>query len=300
MSTYKTVFDEEGASKLLAELLNESDIKTKRLKGGEGSCAFSFAFDNQKLVLRVNSNGVEGYEKDKFAYDNFSSSHLPIPKVIKIGVKEDGLAYVITEEASGITLDKLSKDEYIELAPKLVAVLDAINGVRLAGSGYGSWDKNGNAGYSTWQGYLKACITQEPIVDTPKFYNQGLHDLTAQKASSLFKYCPEERVLVHGDFGLDNTLCEGVNISSVIDWEGSLYGDRLRDIAWIDFWRNDDTVSKIYLKEHENDKDLLLNFKERLECYKLLIGLSALWFFAFSNQEKSYAYAQELIEKLLN
>ncbi len=235
MSTYKTVYDEKGASRLLAELFDELDINTERLKGGEGSSAFSFVLNKQRLVLRVNSNGVGGYEKDKFAYENFSSKSLPIPKVIKIGVKDGDLAYVVTEEASGVTLDKLTESEYVELAPELVATLDAINGVNLVGSGYGDWGGDGNASYSTWQDYLKACIKQEPIKDLPEFYDQKLHELIIKKASSLFKYCPEERVLVHGDFGLDNALCENRKISSVIDWENSLYGDKVFDVAWIDF-----------------------------------------------------------------
>jgi aminoglycoside phosphotransferase (APT) family kinase protein len=45
--------------------------------------------------------------------------------------------------------------------------------------------------------------------------------------------------LNHGDFRLGNTLCEGMRINAVIDWEIWSVGDPRIDLAWLTFFTDD-------------------------------------------------------------
>ena len=62
---------------------NAADIEP--LSAGMFSQAYAFAADGRDYVLRINAF-EEDFAKDQFAYANFASSALPIPRVVARGV----------------------------------------------------------------------------------------------------------------------------------------------------------------------------------------------------------------------
>ncbi len=85
--------------------------------------------------------------------------------------------------------------------------------------------------------------------------------------------CPERWQLAHGDFGSNNVLARGGNITGVIDWSEALLGDPLYDVANILFWR---TWLNCMEQQAAYSESRIANdpgVKRRLICYQLRIGL---------------------------
>ena len=89
--------------------------------------------------------------------------------------------------------------------------------------------------------------------------------------------CPEERALVHGDFGSNNVLAEGEHITGVIDWSEAMIGDPLYDVANIFFWRTWLPCMERQAQYFEAHPFKVPNWEERILCYQLRIGLSEIF-----------------------
>jgi hygromycin-B 4-O-kinase len=106
-----------------------------------------------------------------------------------------------------------------------------------------------------------------------------------QSITDLIDYCPEERKLVHADFGFNNGLAEHGVITGVIDWGNSLYGDHLYDIGFLDLFSSDIDYKKAY-QDFYSKGDLPVHFAERVECYRLLLAHDCLHFFSYSRKSE--------------
>ncbi len=67
-----------------------------------------------------------------------------------------------------------------------------------------------------------------------RFLDRQYFDDILARMNYLLKYCPEERYLVHADFGFGNVLAHEGKITAVLDWTEARYGDFLFDVAWLD------------------------------------------------------------------
>ena len=114
----------------------------------------------------------------------------------------------------------------------------------------------------------------------------------------LIQYCPEDRKLIHGDYGFDNVFSDGENITGVIDWGEVKYGDFVYDWAWLSYWSKKHYYRDL-LKNSTAKELSILNFDERMKCYELHIGLGALSFYANSQQDAKYHWNKERLLSLL-
>ena len=132
------------------------------------------------------------------------------------------------------------------------------------------------------------------------FFEKKIHTVACERLGKLISFCPEERFLVHGDFGFDNMLCGGNKITGVLDWSYAAYGDFLYDIAYLDFWPTQINLKEILLEHFRKQKVSLHNGKERILCSQIVIGLTSLNFFAKSNQREKYEWARDRLLELLS
>ena len=299
MSTHKTELTLSDAKDFLSGYFNDAVTSVSEIGGGETSKAFFFKLKDADYVLRVNSHGKENYLKDKFAYQSFASRNILIPEVIEIGDVNESLSFCITKKCSGITLDQLDEATNKLLVPKVVAALLEVHQLKAPGTGYGNWGSSGNGKFKSWNEFLNASLgTDEDKLKNVLFYDKDLRDKLKFRIKELIKYCPEERVVIHDDFGFNNTLSDGKNITGIIDWEESIYGDPVRDLARLELWGSEYGFAAEYKKQSKRLGIKLQNFERRLECYKLMIALGSLWFYAYSNQEESYRNMVVVVEGL--
>lgn len=306
MSSHKTTIQADSVLEFLQSIYAEPVTHFEMITGGESSQAYSFRIQSHDYVVRINKHTTEGFKKDEYAWKHFASDRIPIPRVYQIGKMPNGYSFCISERAAGTTMNAFTGDHLDILRLKLFDVLEAIHAVDVKNTiGFGKWDEEGNGQSKTWSErvlsagkYLKDDSEMPGIFETA-FLEKPLCEKMLQRITELLPFCPEERYLVHGDPGLGNMLSDGTKITGIIDWENSVYGDFLFDIAWLSFWSRKNNVESMYLAYCERIGKKVLNFSERILCYKISIALRTAFFYAYSNQETKYIALKEKVAKLL-
>ncbi len=305
MSKAKTKIDQAIVIDFLRNNFNQEISEVNFIKGGESSQAFSFSVLDQHYVVRVNSQLLP-FEKDKYCFDNFNSKLIPVPEIFQLGFLEEGYYYAISKKAMGVMVQDLSDTEYSNLLPSLLKILDAIHTTDISNtSGFGKWEANGEYESESWKEYMLNVNEHvlprknKPSLFETTFLEKDLWDKIYKEMESMLVYCPEDRYLIHGDYGGDNVMAKDGIVTGVLDWAGAKYGDFLYDIAWLNFWRPERNPID-YFVNHYKGTDTMKNFYERIKCYQLRIGLSALSFYAYSDQKDKYESAKQKILKIYN
>lgn len=302
MSTRKTQIDQRTVLRFLQREFNNI-ISLNLLEGGEMSRPFSFKVNDEEFVIRIDTE-MRTFEKDKYAFKHFVSDKIPIPEMIKSGKLNKRYFYAITKKVKGKTLDRLSENEVRKVLSQIIQILDAIHKISISNClGYGDWDSRGYASFKTWKEYLLSINDQEwfkwNTLFLKSFMEKEVFDRTYEQIKKLVNYCPEERYLVHGDYGFNNVVTDGRKITGVLDWGESKYGDFLYDVAWLGFWTRDIDYEKEFYRHYQKKGSDIPYYEERLLCYKLHLGLGALHFSVMSNQEKSYKWVRDRILSFL-
>jgi len=94
------------------------------------------------------------------------------------------------------------------------------------------------------------------------------------RVHTLAAFCPEDRRLVHGDFGAFNVLSDGRRVTAVVDWGLAMFGDPLYDRANVFFWREDRMAPVLEQLRRRGGGSA---YQARLQCYGLRIGLEELF-----------------------
>lgn len=288
MSTVKTKIDQEYVFSYLKDNFDSTTSSLEFINGGEVSQAFRFKTSEGSFVIRVNKDSRSFY-KDQYAFEHFADSEIPIPKIIKIGQIDDVYHFAISVKAEGKHITELTEEEYNKTLPNLLSIMDKIHSISVDSySGFGKWNLDGVAHHDTWKDFI---VSVKEYPESGNFFEttfleKDVWQKLYSKMEELMDFCPEERFLVHGDYGNNNAVSEGGKVTGVFDWSESSYGDFLYDIAWLTFWlKKPERIKQI--EDYYRAKNIP-NFEKRLLCYKLRIGLSSISFYAYSNQKDKY------------
>jgi hygromycin-B 4-O-kinase len=289
ISTHKTKIEQGIVQSYLDNLYNNAVSNLMFIAGGEGSQAFSFEVNREKFIIRVNKHSDNGFKKDQYAFLHFASYGIPIPEVLKIDKLEDGHYFAISKKVEGDLFKNLPDEEFDETLPQLFKNIEVIHEILVSDkAGYGKWNSSGVAEKTSW----KEVLLDVDVFAKEMFGNTSLEkdiwDKVYARFVELLPYCPEDKYLVHADCNFDNILSKDGKITGIIDWESSLYGDFLYDIAWLSFWTKDFDYEKAYLDFCKTTGKEIEHFKERVLCYKLFIGLGSLSFYVYSKQDDKY------------
>lgn len=292
----------------LQEKLNLDVTDLTLLSGGDWSQAYSCIHQHQKYVLRW-CHSSETFEKDAAA-SLLSSEAMPVPKVISAG-RQFETYFAITEFAEGQFIDKLTAAEVHNTLPALFDLFDALRTTDLSRtSGYGGWDKEGRGSHKSWKEFLLGVTNYDPQDHTKGWYvalaqstvgTQIFDDLVPQ-FEALVEKCPAVRELIHSDLLNYNLLVSDAKMSGVIDWQCSLYGDSLYDVAWFIFYESwypefaSIQLGKKLRAHFEATAADASNIQDRLLCYQLHIGLGSI---AYNTFKKDWKGVQEVADYTL-
>lgn len=286
----------------------DSDISEVVLIGsGMFSQAFSFNLNQQEFVIRLNSF-LEDFQKDAFAYQQFASARLPIPKVIRCDRFNDTHYFAITERCAGSTLKDLDEGAIRKTLPSLFNTLHNIHTLDTSNySGWGLTDASGNGRFACWQDYLNSFYNQKFSFTWEQlfrhtFMEPELYQIVTAVIQNDSPLCSTAKHWVHGDFGFDNIMSDGQKVTGVLDWAESRLGDYVYDIAYLEFWSKGIPYKQLWLESVEAQQLSLslTNFEARMQCYMLHIGLGSLAIAALQNDMEDYTQVKARIQKILD
>ena len=313
----KPTIPTQDTLQFLQAKFNEDVAELTLLSGGDWSQAYSFVHQQQKYVLRW-CHSSETFEKDSRA-SLLSSDAMPVPKVLDTGRQFDTY-FAITEFAQGKFIDTLRAAEMTNTLPALFKLFDALRTTDLSNtSGYGGWDKNGIGSRKSWKDHLLAVnVDDDPARFTSGWYSKlanspvgtTIFDQIYPQFEALADQCPEVRELIHSDLLNRNLLVSDDHISGVIDWQCSLYGDSLYDVAWFIFyepWYPEFAAIQLGQKlmaHFEAASAHNQNVKERLLCYQMHIALDSIIYNTakenWKNTQEVADYALKILERANN
>ncbi|WP_165422851.1 phosphotransferase family protein [Ktedonosporobacter rubrisoli] len=279
------------------------------LDGGEVAQAFACRTAGQEYIVRFNFDtmGVN-FAKELYVSQHFGSGQIPIPTIVYVGKFQD-FQGAISHKIEGQTMKSLPIEAYKQAFPALIETMYAIHQCAVPdGSGYGVFDAKGVGRRSSWREFLSGVNAEgdedeyfgkwHQLFET-SFLERDLYECLYARMSELLAYCPEERYLVHGDYGFDNVLVRENRIVAVLDWIGALYGDFVYDIAWLDLWFPGQQTAE-YIRRYYTQRGFELPaYEQRVHCYQCYICLSALRFYAHMNKPEAYQWMRERVLTLL-
>lgn len=305
-STYKTRIKDGYLVDFLKAHYGKQIGNIISLKGGEVSQAYSFDTPDGGYIIRVNRHGTDGFKKDNYAFLNFRSDALPIPKVIEIGQIDDTYSFALAKRSEGSTMKSLiaaakrDKQPLPDFPTVCLKTLDAIHATDISKTeGFGSWNTMGQANKTSWREFIMSIGKEGWWAEMFRttFLEEGLYTSLYERLGQLIEFCPEQRYLIHGDFGLNNILFDGKNVTGVTDWADSKYGDFVYDAAWLSFWPSEYDFTTLCIKHYA--KKVVINYEKRLLCYQIHIALTMLSFYAKSIQKEKYDWTKKRIEELM-
>jgi hygromycin-B 4-O-kinase len=277
---------------------------------GEGawSRCFGFTDGDEHFAIRFGRH-VDDFEKDRYA-TTFACEALPVPELFEIGPAFDG-HFAISSRAFGEPLEARDATGWQAVIPSLLAALDAMRSVEVPkDGGAGDWDAEGKAKHGSWREFLLTVDADTPdlrtagwrrrLDDSPigdRTFRIGLAEL-----STLADADADACGLVHGDLVNRNVLVANDRITAVFDWGCSFYGDRLYDVAWIEFWRPWlDGLREIDFLEiarrHVGAGEA--DFEPRVRACMIHIGLAHLAYHAHTGQLDDLAATEHRLQGLL-
>ena len=281
------------------------NIELKPVVEGMESQVYSYILDNIEYIIRINPS-IEGFKKDKYAYEHFNSDLIPIPKIVDLGKFNSTHYYCISEKAKGITFEDSSEEIVERLLPDITRIMESINSIDISNTtGYGVFlSDTGNAPFDSWKEYLLNIINDKKYnweqIKCLDYVDSELVEEVITKFKELLPFCKEIRKLRHGDYGANNMLVdETFKFSGVIDWDCARYGDPLYEVGSSYFWSTwlmcMEKVSKYWTKVYGHISD----FDKIVKCYELHIGLEEIYENAIDKDIETLEWIQNRCREIL-
>lgn len=310
MDTLKPVVDRDEVIALLERELGTTISEFTEVAGGNVARTFSFEADGQPYIVRFNREMGANFAKEALIAHSFASPEIPIPEIVHLG-RLRALHFAVSVKAPGVRHDLLSAEDATALIPALLDTLDAIHAVDVAASateGYGTFNDQGKGLFPSWRRSLEVVAEEEPdweyygkwhtLFETT-FLERDFFERLFNQMTDLLPHCPEDRSLVHGNYGFGNVLSENGRITAVLDWVDAKYGDFLFDVAWLDFWHPTTNWADLVRKHYDNKGAIVPSYQERLRCYSCSIGLDSLRFFAKGGNKPAYDWTKQRVLALV-
>ena len=246
--------------------------------------------DGRRWAIRVNldpeSDAELGLHIDAWAMATMARHGLPALRVVQTDTSRTAYPFdfEVIEEAASLSLGDLAAGD-----PRLPAVLEElgrtlarIHTIPMPGFGLlsigrdepdGAWRVSGV--HPAWETYIALWLDRH--VARCADIGAIRREEAAQIESWIVRLMPHayngSPVLLHGDPGSHNVFTDGAVITAIIDWEDSLSGDPIYDVAFWGTFHPDDRLQP-FLKGYGSVTELGEDFAVRYWLYYLRIALA--------------------------
>lgn len=307
MPDIKPVVEQQDVIALLQQYFAGPVTQLLPLEGGEIARTFAFTAEQQEYVIRFNQHMGANFEKEAWLYPRLAAAGIPIAPLVQIGRFHD-LHFAIAHKIAGKRMNTLLRDEFRAIIPQLITILNTIHHIDISDTqGYGCIGDDGVGLLTSWQERFVNLKEEEPewefygkwhVMFEQTFLERDFFFDTYERMTQLLNYVPEERYLVHSNYGFSNLLVHEGRITAVLDWIDGSYGDFVFDIAWLSFWLPEARFPELFRQHYATQSVSIPAYDERLLCYQYAIGLDALRFYAKANRPDAYQSSKRRILNL--
>lgn len=303
----KVNIDKDSVTKLLQSIFSSEISGLQGIAEGKIAQTLSFETNNSNYIIQFNNNNMSQGNNFEIAFhDLLQLNNIPMRNVVAKGDFGE-ISYLITEKINGVSLSSLSAKEYLEVLPNVIEILLNCLNVNIdCYSGFGWLNDKMNGLSSSWEDHLNFIDEEVPgqfygkwhTLFKNTFLEKDLFYHFFQLMKRDYKKIPSIRKLVHGGYGYGNVLIKNKRVLAVIDWQDARYGDPLFDLTYLIFWQNNEITKAtidLYIKQSQNLGIELVNFEERIRCYKYYIGIDGMRFSAKTNDKNLYDF---IVDKL--
>ncbi|MEE8045214.1 MAG: phosphotransferase, partial [Dehalococcoidia bacterium] len=272
----------------------------------------------------------EAVKKDRFIAPRAAAVVLPTPRLVKYGevdltvgnmtdedkLRHSGekypLTFAICDLMPGEHMGELQDEERRHLIPAAVRAMDTISLIDISDTtGYGWMDSEGNGQHDSWAEYVaEEAFSREPggfydrrrswFDDRGGFLEVDVFEHVSERMMSLVGALLEVgRSVVHIDFGYDNTLVIGNEVSAVLDWDNSIIGDHLYDGARYDLYAPELDFKQLFVERYAATGRAVPGLDDRWLVCLLHVGLQALGWYGVSNNEPAYHWMKARVLNVL-
>ncbi len=295
-----------------------------QFEAGQVSSVFGFEVRggerSSKYVVRfVSPENGEGLKKDRFIGPRAAAVGLPVPILLKHGEVRMAVGNLSDEEKSkhsadsyplgfaicdwmpGEHMGEVQDEERWHLIPAQVRGIDLISTIDISDTtGWGWFDGYGNGQHDSWASYISAESFPEGggdfyerrrdwFDDRGGFLEYDVLRYFSDRMMSMVQHLPEiERSVVHMEFGYDNTLVVGSEVSAALDWDNSIIGDHLYDGAWNDTYASELDYKQLFIDQYARTGRYVADLDNRWLVCQLHVVLQALRWYGLSKKEEAY------------
>jgi hygromycin-B 4-O-kinase len=298
--------------RVLEERYGEPACGIEPIGSGAWSRAYRFRVAGATHVIRW-SQFADNFERDAYAA-RYASKELPIPPVTARGMAH-GSHFAISPCIEGAFLEDLSPADFALTIPSLLRLLRALRRVDISHTrGYGFWNAHGIAPFPSWHAFVLDDKNDSPgsLINgwRAKLERSSLgttgYDTLREALNRSLRHVPEIRGLVHSDLLNRNVLATPGEITALLDWGSSFYGDPLYDIAWFVFYEpwyphfGAIELARQLLDDYRADPFADQRaIDDRLLCCLLDIGINSIAYLAFiedwAGSEEIAAYTRSFL-----
>lgn len=278
--------DDDELQRILTESFPDAAVSAvEELPGGETHRTYRIDFRRRdSVVVKYTVNGTARLRRDRAALQYVRErTPVPVPHVLALG--EDP-TYAVIEACHGETTPVLADFDPDNLA-----------GLRAAGRTLADLhDTTGFDRFGRVEGTPDGTLRIDPADSWPTLYRELTADTAAELRGTRFEAVADDGlaalndamgrlgvdapVLIHCDFGPNNVFRANGEVVGVIDWEWSLAGDPVYDLARAEslFCRNAeaDAPREALFGGYREVRPLFEGFERRRELYRALLMFGAM------------------------
>jgi len=213
--------DTNIALKIARVYFKNDDIAIRLIGNGTNNMNFLATAPQGKIVVKLSfaskeHRALDDYKKEEWCIQKAQSVHVPVPKVLDLGVFE-GRAYMIMSLVPGIDGNKI--ENHISIYHKVGGYLKRIHQISVKNFGDTLINYEKDEFRDSWKKYLTYNISSLNL-DDELLSRQIISAQESQAIREIFIRLQEKKFifgLSHGDSTLENVLVDGDSVH-LIDW----------------------------------------------------------------------------------
>jgi Ser/Thr protein kinase RdoA (MazF antagonist) len=238
IASYKT--SKQDLASIIKTVMNDDIAELLPVKQGYANEVYSVKTKKgQDVIIRIQQQGVTGFEQEAWAMSHARSLGVPVPEVYDVrqfeiaGKPHDVMVMQKVDGRPVSEISKLKPSQLQKICEQLGLALTKLQGSTV--NGFGFLKENQKWEFDNWQDYVASNL-QWRESDAPYLVKAGLFEKEVSQlldiVSEMKSQNNQKPILCHGDIGFEHLFVnDDLELVSLIDWGMCQGGSYALDVA---------------------------------------------------------------------